>query len=131
MDIFDTYATDENLENTGTWVNLSDTAAVKVARSGTPAYHRRLSALADERRAELDLGGSVAERVSTEILIQVMAETILLDFKGLSYKKQPMEYSVDNAKVLLQHRDFRMRIAGIADDRENYKLREEAEQGNG
>lgn len=131
MDIFDTYATDENLERDGAWVELSPTAKLKVARSNTAEYAKLLNKLADERRPELDLGGDVAEQVSTEILVEVMAQTILRDWQGLTFKKVPMPYSVENAKKLLGVRDFRVRVAQISDERAHYRIKEEAEQGNG
>ena len=130
LDIFSAYATDKNLENNGTWFDLGSGARVLVARAGNKAYSKMLSKLAQENQLTLDKDDEQAEAKAEELLILVMAQTILLGWEGITYKSdEDMPYSVDNAKMLLAHGDFRKDIAGFADDFNAYKAKVEDKQG--
>lgn len=130
LDIFAAYATDKALENNGSWFDLGSGARVLVARAGNKAYSKMLSKLVQENQLVLNKNDDQAEVKSEELLILVMAETILLGWEGISYKgAKELPYSVDNAKMLLSHGDFRKQIAGFADDFNAYKAKVEDEQG--
>lgn len=129
LDIFAHYATDESLENDGAWFDLGGDAKVKVARSGNPRYAKKLTALYEKNKKVLDLGGDAADKLSNDMMVEVLAETILLDWKGLSFKKQELPYSVENSKMLLSVKDFRRVIAGFSEDVEAYRVKEEQAQG--
>ena len=129
FDVFALYATDESLENDGAWFDLTKETSVKVARTGNPRYAKLLTKLYEKNRKVLDLGGDVADKLSAEMMVQVIAETVLLDWKALHYKGQPLSYRVENAKMVLSHKDFRRVIVGFSEDIEAYRLKEEQEQG--
>lgn len=129
LDIFAQYATDETLENNGTWFELGAGAEVLVARAGNRKYGKLLTKEVERARKVLDLADDVAEAKSDEIMVDVLANTILLGWKGLQYKGEAIEYSVENAKKLLAHKDFRKAVAQFADDVEAYKIKEEQAQG--
>lgn len=129
LDIFAQFATDESLENNGTWFPIGDDSRVLVARSGNRAYAKMLTKLVEQGRKTLDLGGEVADKKSDEIMIEVMANTILLGWESLSFKGEDLEYSVENAKTLLSVKDFRKLIAQFADDTAAFKMKAEVEQG--
>jgi len=129
LDIFSQYATDETLENSGTWFTLGKGARVLVARAGNRQYSRALNKKVETHRAALDTGDDNADAVSDEIMADVMAETILLGWEGLSFKGEPMSYSRENARKLLLVKDFRRQIGQFADNFEAFKVKEEAAQG--
>lgn len=129
LDIFSTFATDETLENEGTWFPLGGDARVLVARFGNTEYNKAFTKAYEQNRVALELGGEEADAVSVKMMIDVMAETILLGWEGLGFKKQPMDYSVENATKLLAVKDFRQKINEFSRTVEAYKLKEEVEQG--
>lgn len=129
LDIFAQFATDESLENNGTWFPLAEGTRVLVARSDNRAYAKLLTKLVEQGRKSLDLGGEVADKKSDEIMVEVMAKTILLGWEGVSFKGVDLEYSVETAMQVLSIRDFRKRIAQFADDTTAFKMKVEEEQG--
>lgn len=129
MDIFSAFATDEKLENEGKWFPLSKTAKVLVARAGNPKYVAMLRAKMKE--AQLDLTtGEEADQLAEGILIDVMAEAILLKWEGLTYQGKEAPVSVAMAKTLLNVKDFRKKIAGLSENFDSFRVKEEEAQGN-
>ena len=129
MDIFSSFATDTTLENEGKWFPLSKTAKVRVARAGNDKYREVLGARLKE--AQLDgMPEKEADAVAEEIIIDVMAETVLLGWSGITEKTLEVPYSVAKAREYLKVKDFRKKIGGFADNFEAYRLKAETEQGN-
>jgi hypothetical protein len=129
LDIFSAYATDESKEENGSWFDLGSGARVLVARAGNRNYGKALTRYVDEARLVLDKGDEAADKKSDEIMVAVIAETILKGWENISYKGKQFAYSIENAKTLLSHKEFRKQIASFADDFEAYKLKLEEEQG--
>lgn len=131
MDIFARFATDEKLENSGTWRDIGGGCRLLVARAGNRAYQKLLTKQYELNRAVLDLGDDTAAKKNDEIMVDVMAQTVLLGWDGpLDFKKKPVgDYSVDKARELLQVKDFRRLVADMSNDMEAYLMKEEAAQG--
>ncbi len=137
MDIFNDFATNEDAENNGTWFPYGD-AELLVARGGNRYYERLMMKLYNENRVVLegfdtedDEKIKAADQASDKIMIEVMARTILKGWRGnFKYKGQDLEYSVDNARLVLQHRAFRVKVGEFADDAAAFELKKEVEQGN-
>lgn len=129
LDIFSQFATDESLEDNGTWFPLGGGARVLVAREGNRNYGKKLSALYERNQKALELKDDAADALSETIMIEVLATTILLGWENVSFKKAELSYSVENAKKLLAVREFRRQIAKFAADVDAYKVKEEAAQG--
>lgn len=127
MDIFAEFATDETLETEGRWVPLSEEASVKVARTNNPKYKKLFLKRLKPHKAELEIEGSAANALAETIVTGVMAETILLDWKGIKYKGQELPYSKENALMLLKLKDFRDKISALADQFEGFKQKQEEE----
>jgi len=124
IDLFSAFSTIKENEVEGTMTQLPDCGDTlfKVARSGNKNYNRLLSQLYKRNRAVLDSKGDEAEKKSDEILTEVFAKTILLGWDGeILYKGKKYPYSYEQAKVLLSHKDFRTKVAAIAEDFSNYK----------
>lgn len=130
MDILSSYTTDEKLENEGKVFPLSKDSSLLVARSGNTKYVAMLRKQMQE--AQLDLAsGDEADQLAEAILIDVMAKTLLLGWKGLTEGGVEVAYSVEKAKEYLRIKDFRRKVSGFADNFEAFKLKAEAEQKNG
>ena len=128
MDIIATFTTDEKLEAEGKWFPLSKTAKVLVARSGNDKY---MSVLRQKmKEAQIDLSaGEEAEKLAEDVLIDVMAETLLLGWEGITQDGKPVPYSREQARTYLRLKDFRKKIAGFSDNFEAFRAKAEAEQG--
>ena len=129
LDIFAQFATDETLEENGTWFQIGGGARVLVARSGNRKYGKMLTKEVERNKKALDLNDDAADKLSEEIMISVLAETILLGWEDISFKGELLEYNVANAKKLLAVKDFRKAIAQFADDVSAFKFKETEEQG--
>lgn len=120
MDIFNEFATDKTLENEGTNIPMGD-ATLLVARANNKAYGKLLNKLLVENRLVLDKDDAEADALQEKITIQVLAETVLLGWKNVSYQGKKLDYSKDNAKLVLSHIDFRRRVIALAEDMANFK----------
>lgn len=130
LDIFATFATDEDAEKSGVWRDLGPSKLL-IARSGNRAYARMLTAEVDQARAVLDMKGTdAADNASDEIMAKVMAHTILLDWKNVGTKGKLLPYSKANAEMLLRTKDFRVKVQQLSDEFAAYKAKQEEEQGN-
>lgn len=129
LDIFDRYATDETLENNGTWRDLGNDARVLVARAGNLAYGKELARLFELHEKDIKADDDKSTEVIKKIMVEVLAKTVLLGWEGITYKRKAMSYSIDNARVLLAHDDFRKEITKLAEDQNAYKAKLEEEQG--
>lgn len=134
MDVFRQYATDEVKEAEGVWIPLGREddpkgAALLVARSGNKKYTKLITREVEKNQRALDLKNDASDELSDQLMIGVMATTILLGWKNIEFKGQPLPYSVDNAKTLLGVKDFRKLVARLSDDMENYRAAQEVEQG--
>lgn len=126
MDIFKAYAVDETKEETGTWMEIGD-AGFLIARAGNRKYIKLLSKEVERNQKALDCKDKAADELSDKIMVDVIARTILLDWKNVQYQDKALEYSVDNAKMLLAHKDFRREVMRLADDFSAYKLAKDEE----
>lgn len=135
MDVFAQYATDESKEAEGVWVTLGreddpKAPAILVARSGNKKYTKMITREVEKNQRALDLKNDAADELSDQLMISVMANTVLLGWKNLEFKGAPLAYSVENAKVLLGVKDFRKLVARHSDDIELYRTAHEVAQGN-
>lgn len=120
MDIFATYAVNEDLENNGTWVEMGD-ARFLVARAGNKAYSKLFTREYERNQRALDRKDAAADELADKMMAKVIAKTILLGWENVKFKGEPLEYSVANAEMLLAFRDFRRDVMKMADDFDAYK----------
>lgn len=131
FDIFEAFATDEHLENTGVKFPLGKGASLTIARSDNRAYAKALTKAIETHRDALAGDDDSVAQLSDEIMINVMANTILLGWSNLTYKGEPVgDYSVEKAKKLLAVKDFRKLVASKADQMGAYKVKSEVATGN-
>lgn len=130
MDIFYAFATDAALETQGTWFNLSKDTKLKIARAGNTEYVNLLRKKLEDSRIDLDSKDDESNARAEKMMIEVMADTILLGWEGLSYQGSPLEYNKANAIKLLQHKDFRRKVTGFSESFEAFRVKQEQELGN-
>lgn len=109
MDFFAEFAVNETVAKDGVFVLYSGDVEFKIAKHGTRAYRNFASPLFQRNERVLKQKGEAAENKATELIIAVMANTILVGWKGdLKYQGQPLgDYTVEKAKKLLAHETFR------------------------
>lgn len=131
LNIFATFATDETLETTGVWKNVRG-ARFLIARDGNPAYSKLLNELVQQRAFELEDqsdNGKASQKVSDQILVDVMSKTILLDWEKVSFDgKTVVPYGEEAVKTALSVKDFRNTIVRMSGDINNFLVKREAEQ---
>lgn len=124
MDIFKKYATDATLEKEGVWVDIGEGARVRVARSDNPNFVKCLQSKAKPYRVQ-SRNRTLSDEVANKVLIETMAETILLDWDGIQKDGKTLPYSKENAVLLLTDlKDFRRIITELADESETFRKQE-------
>lgn len=127
-----TFATDLDLEENGVWVDIGDGGQLLVARMGNPRYLEVVRRISRPHKNRIRTK-SINEELSDDILIQAMAEAILLDWKGLEDDKgKPIKYSKEAAYELMKGmRDFRNLVVEIASEQAAFRREENEAAGNG
>lgn len=129
LDIFSKFATDESLENEGTWREIGGDTELLIARAGNKQYSRLLTKLYERNRKVLDADDEKSSARAEEIMIEVLATTILLGWKNVSYKGEELPYTNANARKLLAIKDFRKMVVALSEEMDAFKAKEEKEQG--
>ncbi len=124
------FLTDLNAEVKGAAVKFMGEKLV-IARAGNPKYSRMLGTLVEKHKAELNQKDEAADALSDQILIDVMAETILLGWADGAFEDdngKPIPYSVNAAREQLAVKDFRREISKLSDDIDNFRVKQEEKQ---
>lgn len=132
LDLFDAFATDTAREEEGSWVDYAPGVSFLIARSNNKGYSRALTKKFERNKLTLETKGQAAEDLAENIIVEVMAQHILLGWKGeFNWKGKPVgEYSVERAKEMLNVKDFRRWVVSKAEDFERFKLaQDEGDQG--
>lgn len=95
MDIYREYQTDPRAEDRGVWIPLDpfdDNCQIKLS------YYKcdRVNDFRNERVKESL--GAIDEKKGMKIIIDVMAEQVVLDWKGITKDGEELPFSVDTAK---------------------------------
>ena len=131
MDFDKAFATDDKLEQEGRWFPVGEGASCKIARTGNTRYKEML-------RSKLGVyEQSLTQRLLDDdtadaMLIEIMAKTVLLDWKGFENEGEPVDYSVRSAiDMLTKYKEFRNFVAKNADNMQAYKKQaSEEDRGN-
>ena len=119
LDIFSEFAVDDS----GVWYPYTGGVEFLIARANNAKFRRRISYFYEKHRRLLDGKGEAAEAKSNEIMATVMAETILLGWKGkVKFQGQVLDYSKPNAEKLLAVAPFREWVSKMANDEHAYKI---------
>lgn len=134
------FRSDSRAEDEGLWVPLDgdggpDGARLKLARIGNRRYREAMQRRMKPYRRALR-AGTLDEATAEAVTAEVLAETVLLDWRNLDLDGQRLAYSVETARRLLADpafRDFRDLVVELAGDMEVYRAREieDAEKNSG
>ena len=129
MDLFKTFATDEKLEVEGRWVQFDSNTSFKIARAYNKHFSRLFQRMYESNKHALKAKGEEAETLADNIMCEVMAKTILVDWKGpVSIKGEDIgAYSVSGAEKALKLKEFRAWVNSQADDTAAFKVDQEEE----
>lgn len=124
---FESFFTDHSAENEGTWVKLSSTARIKVARASdaNEAYTSALRAKYKAHRFDLEQDDEISTRLQEEIMIELYADHILKDVEGMNLGGQPIVYTPEIGRKLLANKDFMARVRSHATSLEHFKQKAE------
>lgn len=122
LDFFSTYVTDEKKEIEGAKCLLPNDAFLLIARANNRKYAEEVDRVFEENKEALSKGGPEADKKSEELLIGVMARTILLGWGGFTWKGKAFEYSEKNAIKALGSKDFRLKVSEFATNIDNYRF---------
>jgi hypothetical protein len=136
---------DLSLSDDGVEIEVGDGAYITIGRWGSRRFKRAVNKYAGNKFAQIQkrmgnrrkLNGEQAEKdeqEAAEIMARVMADSVLLGWRGLTYKGETMEYSPDQAVRVLKDEkfeDFREFVELSAKDEENFRAKKiEEDAGN-
>lgn len=106
----------DSLSVEGQWVEVGKSASLRIARLNNEKYRDFIKKKSKPYRSAMR-AGTIDEDLMTEIVVQAMARTILLDWKGLTEKGVEVLYSVEKAESLLRDKEpFRDLVTSLAND---------------
>jgi len=116
MDIDKVFAIDENKELTGVWEDLGDDASILVARVGNKNYVEAYRTIPRGLRRMIENGILSGDKLD-QVICDLLATTILLDWKGIEFQGASIKYSHENAmRVLLALPEFREMVWELANE---------------
>jgi hypothetical protein len=122
MDIYKQFKTDETKEVEGVWVSLSPTARIKVARMGNKAYRDFVKRKSLPYR-QAGIIGDIPPDVFQQIVREAVAETILVDWEGITTDGVTIQYSKEQALVFCTDlKDFYNLVLTASDNIETFRV---------
>lgn len=76
MDIFATYAVNEDLENNGTWMEVGD-ARFLIARAGNRAYAKMFTKEYERNQKALERKDDSADKLAEQIMVKVDRKSVV------------------------------------------------------
>lgn len=119
--------TDTELEVEGVWRDLPKGAKVKIARWNNKEFQKMMRRNFKSNRVILEQDDDISDEVSEDILIKVMAHTVLRDLTGAAINGQEIKYTPEVGMKLLKIKDFRDKIKGLSEDMNAYQTQKENE----
>lgn len=131
VDIRKQFGTNRLAESAGVWIEIGQGARVKVGRSTSPQYRKKLQEVIRPHRGVIN-ANAMDDAEAHKLFARAAAGTLLIDWAGIEIDGKPVQFSVDAAEqIMIDIPDFYNAIKGFADDaalfREQY---EAAEQKN-
>ena len=130
LSIYEMYETDQAKEVEGFWHPVNKKISVKLARAGganlTFSKAMELKTRPHRKRGGAFEGENVDMELATELMIESFAETIILDWKGITNKEdKKVAYSPAAAKKLLTDLpDLYIELRDAAGSAANYRIEE-------
>lgn len=121
LDFFATYVTDEKKEIEGAKCELGNEAYLVVARADNRNYLEEVDRLLEANKDILSAKGPETDKKSEELMIEVMARTILLGWENFTWQGKKFPYNYANAVKALQVKDFRRKVSEFASNINNFR----------
>lgn len=118
--------TDAEREVEGVWHPLPGEGEIKVARHGNDRFNKLLRQLAKKHKLTLEAEDDLSFKVSEDLMIEVYAHTVLLDWRNITIDGTPTDYTPEIGMQALRVKDFRERVEQLARDAESYRVKNEA-----
>jgi hypothetical protein len=100
----------------GQWVHIGKGAELRIAKFNNEKYRDFVKKKMKPYRSAMR-AGSVDESLITEIVVQAMSRHVLLDWKGLTERGEPLTYSIEKAEQLLRDKEpFRDLVLTLSQD---------------
>lgn len=144
MDLKNLFGTDPDTEVVGTWVPLLKTedkdetgektppTRFLIARRGNRIHSKMMSELYKANRVTLENKDiDVSTKRDEELSIDAIARAILKGWENVVFDGKSLEYSYENAVMLLQMSDFRAWIMAHAGNMELFKIKQVEAAKNG
>ena len=115
--------TDISKQNDGTWVDFLMGIRLKIARARNPKYSDMMRKLTENMRLDMR-EGKWDNKEFNDMLIQVRAHTILLDWENIDEDDKPVPYSPEKAMEYFRNpelNDFYTFVVSISESAEAYK----------
>lgn len=125
------FQTNKSAEEEGIWVDVDGNGTkIKVARINNTRYKKYFQKITKPYKRQIR-NGTLAEELAEKLLVDALANTILLDWKGFTRGGEDYPYNIDNARAFLQESaDFRDFVSDAANEMENFRA-EELEEARG
>jgi len=110
MDILKEFGVNEDLAQDGVWFNLGQGTKIKMAHADetNPRFAAALQRWARKHKVELQTG-KMDEGDARKVMLDVFIECIILDWEGMNFDGEELQFSADNIrKVLGVPKFFRM-----------------------
>ncbi len=127
MDLFKQFQTDAHAEVDGVWIPLSTTARLKIARTGNPRHQACLKRLSLPYIKPGMRMTDIPDDTYAMITREAAAETILVDWDGITRDQQPVPYSKAEALAALEMKDFYELVLTAATSLETFRAARLAE----
>jgi len=122
------FRTDEDKQIHGVWVDFGAGAAFKIASLENPEF---VEAFRRETKPYTDLGREVPEDDQEDIMVRLMAQHIILDWKNVYDDEEELSYSYENAlRLVTEIKWLRDRVIAEARKIANFKA-EQREKTSG
>ncbi len=121
MDLKKEFSTNEKLELDGVWEEIDEGARLLIGRAFNENFTRTWRGLPAGVRRRIDKG-TISQKKDTELFSELIANSILLDWEGLTDNGELLVYSKEVAKkMLIQYKEFRSLVWELANDAQLFK----------
>lgn len=126
MDLNKQFNVDTSLEEKGVWIQMDEETKVLIARNGNAKYREVMTRRTAPFKAAIR-NNILPEKTAEKILIEAMADAILLGWEGMKENGAEIPYTRDKAvEMLTKYKEFRDFISETASQVELYKQQEDA-----
>ncbi len=120
MDLND-FKTNQVAEEKGTWVDFGNECELLIARSGNKQWRKHWKKISKPYEKQITRK-TLSDEKADVLIIDAMANTILLGWKNLMNNGEVIVYSVSKAKEVLQIKDFREAVSEVSTSMESFQV---------